>query len=95
VLGRHHDEEWPEPEHDDGHDHAVSHRVLLPFAADAVIRSAKGTDQHLVSTVVSKSDEAPIDLSQIGDVVAASAPVTRPRAMLSWPSLSVSCMFSA
>jgi len=66
---------------------------FLRFQADAVIRSAKGMDQHLKSTVVSKSDEAPIDLSQIDDVVAASAPVTRPRAMVSWPSLSVSRMF--
>jgi hypothetical protein len=67
----------------------------LRFQADAVVRYAKGTDQHLESTVVSKSDEAPSDLRQIDEVVAASAPATRHRAMVSWPSLSVSCMFSA
>jgi hypothetical protein len=32
-----------------------------------------------------------IDPSQVDDIVAASAPVTRHRAMVSWPSLSVSC----
>jgi hypothetical protein len=58
-----------------------------------VIRYAKGTDQHLGSTIVSKSDEAPSDLRYVDEVVAASAPVTRHRAMVSWPSLSVSCMF--
>src|SRR5262249_40897279 len=32
VVGRRHDEQWPEPEHDDGHDHSMSHRVLPPFS---------------------------------------------------------------
>ena len=68
---------------------------FLRFQADAVIRYAKGTDQHLVPTVVTKSDEAPIDLSQIDDVVAASAPVTLHSAMVSRPSVSMSFMFSA